>query len=702
MIFSPLTGRAAPARPEIRALLLAIAGAAYIQQAAAAPAGQHLAPSAEHPATTGAALRALATANAALAPAPVLPLDALTARAAMREVRFAPDGSAVAFFMQTGPSASLYLYDIATTATRTLAKDAPRGALTWSTDANTLFIDSATGIHAIGAKDGALSTVTTFDPKLENKVLNVDIRRPRHLLASEYDRKAGTYKLFSYGADGSRVQLYQGAPLRDAMLDAKGQPLFIKSLAADFSQVISRRDGAGWKEVMRCKPVRPCTMLEITPDGKRLKMMMGYQGDRTALVLVDARPGAQRLLHSDPQGIADLRSYAPDPQSGEVLAVGYDLPVRRQYAAAPGARRALADIGERFAGSSLTLSASAGGKRWMVTESGGDLQQPRYWLYDAATRKSTEILQAERALGKPLAQEALAPKHAITFRASDGMAIHGYLTLPRGADAARTPLVTMVHGGPWSRFDGDYHWLAQWLANRGVAVFQPNFRASTGYGEKYMLAPGMDFGNGRVQRDIIEGVQWLLANGIGDHSRLAILGDSFGGYSTLMALTHTPEMFQFGLAAVPPSDFSRVIELAAAENLAGTEDLPTSMRFNEMGISQSNSAAMAALRADSPMANTARMTRPLVILAGGKDDKVEIASVNEYVAKLDAAGKPVTLLVDPAEGHNPRKPIVRLAYVNLLERMLHDYLGAPAPEPCAPELCRYLEQHLKLNNAFRK
>jgi len=76
--------------------------------------------------------------------------------------------------------------------------------------------------------------------------------------------------------------------------------------------------------------------------------------------------------------------------------------------------------------------------------------------------------------------------------------------------------------------------------------------------------------------------------------------------------------------------------------------------------------------------------------------------VTEYVSKLQADGKPVTLLVDPAEGHNPRKPIIRLAYVNLLERMLHDYLGAAEPDTCAPDLCRYLEQTIKVNHAFRE
>lgn len=693
MIFSPRHGRAALARPAIRAMLLGAAASATFSGALAATAPA---------ATTAQEIRAIAQRNKALAPAPKLALDALAARPAMRDVRLSPDGSAVAFLTQAGAGASLHLYDVGSGATRLLAKDAPRGTLAWSTDGSTLFIDDASGISAVSAGEGAITKVAAYDNKLENRVLNVDIRRPRNLLASEYDRKAGTYKLFSYAADGSREQLYEGAPLRDAMLDAKGQPVFTKTLAADYAQIISRRDGKGWKEIMRCKPVRPCTMLEAAPDGKRLKMMMGYQGDRTALVEVDANTGAQRLLHSDPLAMADLRSYAADPHSGEVLAAGYDLPFRRSYAVAPSARNALAEIAARFSGSSTSLSAAAGGKRWLVTETGADLAQPRYWMYDSTTRQASEILQSERAAGKPLAQDALAAKHAITYRTSDGMSIHGYLMLPRGVDAAKSPLAVMVHGGPWSRFDGEYHWLAQWLANRGVAVFMPNFRASTGYGEKYMLAAGMDFGNGRVQADVIEGVQWLLANGIGDKSRLAILGDSFGGYTALMALTHTPELFQFGFAAVPPPDFARVIELASAENLAGTEDLPTSMRFNEMGISPAKEAEMAKLRKDSPSAGVARLVRPLVILAGGKDEKVEIASVTDYVARLDAAGKPVTLLVDATEGHNPRKPVLRLAYINLLERMLHDYLGAPAPEPCAPDLCRYLEQNLQLNNAFRK
>src|SRR5262249_25063321 len=152
---------------------------------------------------------------------------------------------------------------------------------------------------------------------------------------------------------------------------------------------------------------------------------------------------------------------------------------------------------------------------------GSQLQQDRYWLYDPIKRAAERILDDEQGAQRSSPQYAI--KHPISYKASDGMLIHGYLTLPRGTAPHKLPLVTVVHGGPWARVDNDFHWLPQWLANRGYAVFQPNFRASTGYGDKYMLSAHMDFGNGRVQRDISDGVQWLLAHGIGDKNRLAIL-----------------------------------------------------------------------------------------------------------------------------------------------------------------------------------
>ena len=257
-----------------------------------------------------------------------------------------------------------------------------------------------------------------------------------------------------------------------------------------------------------------------------------------------------------------------------------------------------------------------------------------------------------------------------------------------------------MHGGPWDRLDGDYNPLVQLLVNRGYAVFMPNFRASTGHGEIYTKAPKSDFGNGRVQADITDGVRWLLANGVGDKNRLGIFGDSFGGYSTLLALTHTPGIFKFGMAMAPPTDFLRTLTKTVATPAQGTEP-PMSVTFSEAGIDMADAAAMKRIGDAAPAANANKLMRPLLVLAGGKDQLVDVAGVTDYVARLQGLHKPVSLLLDPDEGHNPRKRLFKQAYGYLLQRMGHEHLGGPAPAAPSAELSAYLKQMVKVNGAMK-
>jgi dipeptidyl aminopeptidase/acylaminoacyl peptidase len=215
-----------------------------------------------------------------------------------------------------------------------------------------------------------------------------------------------------------------------------------------------------------------------------------------------------------------------------------------------------------------------------------------------------------------------------------------------------------------------------------------------------MSAPKSDFGNGRVQADIIEGVRYLLAHGVGDQKRMAVMGDSFGGYATLMALTHTPDLFQFGMASVPPTDFGRTMQAAAAGPAQGG-GAPFSVTLTEAGINLADPAVMKKLADSAPAAQPGNISKPLLILAGGKDRMVDPASVTDYVARLQGLNKPVTLLLDPDEGHNMRKPMLRQAYTHLLLRGLHQYLGGPAPAAPSSELAKYLEQNLKVNTALK-
>ncbi len=624
-----------------------------------------------------------------------LAADALLRQPHLRAVELAPDGSSVAYLAGDERTASLRLFDTRTGATRQLLADAGKARLAWSADGTTLFLDDGKGASAIDVGTGQAARIAVFAKG--ERMLRADGVSPHHVLVERWD--AGRYRLSRVGTDGSAETLYDG-PRRvyDVLLGADGKLAVIRTLADDYSQLISHRRGGQWTEAMRCRPLRACQPVAISPDGRTITLLAAPDGDRRSLVALDTVTGKQRVLHSDPARVADLGKAVLAPATRQPLLATYDLPRRRSHGLTPAAAKAAADIGRRFPDTDIAIAPSTG--NWLLTETGSRLQHPRYWLYQPARRTFREVLADERARGEPLPERQLAAKQPVTYRASDGMPLHGYVTLPPGRAAATAPLVTLVHGGPWSRYDNGYTVLAQFLASRGVAVFQPNFRASTGYGDRYMLAAGTSFGNGRVQQDILDGIGWLLAQGIGRRDRLAIAGDSFGGYTTLLALTHTPAMFRFGLAAAPPTDFTRVLHLADDASRTGSEDVPLAVVFREMGIDTASEAALLPIAADAPARHPERVTQPLVLMAGALDETVALAGVVDYAAQLEGLGKPVTLLVAPDEGHNPRQPVTRAAYLHLLERLLHRYLDGPVPAPAAPQLQRYLDRNVKLDRAF--
>ena len=342
----------------------------------------------------------------------------------------------------------------------------------------------------------------------------------------------------------------------------------------------------------------------------------------------------------------------------------------------------MADIARRFPGRDLGLQVGSGpAARWLVSERAATLRDPRLHLYDPRNGSLRRILDEPGIGTKSPPEAALARKLAIAYTASDGMRVHGFVLLPPGVDVARAPLVTQVHGGPINHFRAGFDGTAQFLANRGYVVFQSNFRGSTGHGRDYVFAPKGDYGNGRVQQDIVEGVRWLLARGIGDAKRVGIVGHSFGGYSALLGLTFQPDLFKVGVAGAPPADLGWSMRWLVRSGSQG--DLPDrSLRhtLRALSLDSTDSATHARLHAQSPQANAAKMRRPLLIIAGGADRTVAIREVANYSATLKALGRPLTLLVEPGGGHSPVDPIPREAYLFAMETMLQRHLGGPAPE----------------------
>jgi len=275
------------------------------------------------------------------------------------------------------------------------------------------------------------------------------------------------------------------------------------------------------------------------------------------------------------------------------------------------------------------------------------------------------------------------------------MAIHGLLSVPPGRDPAHVPLITIAHGGPWSHDDADYSALTQLLVNRGYAVFRPQFRGSTGFGRAYMLAARGDFGDGRVQRDIEEGTRYLLARGIGDPMRTAIMGASFGGYSTLQALSNGSGLYHMGIAIVPPADFGWTSRWAAARGTLGeTQGMTLDHSLRLLALNPDDPAIARRLYRQSPLARVAAMRTPLLLIASGRDERVPIRSVIDYAARLKLSGAPAQIVVARNQPHAPSDPMAGRAYMLLAEAMFQRHLGGPPPAPPPPDLREWMEKNL--------
>lgn len=636
---------------------------------------------------------------AALPRAPMLAPAMFDLPERLRDVRLSPDGTRLAWVEQVDGKAELQVGAVAGGAPRPLAALEPDDRVYWSRDSTVLFVVQAGGVTALGVRDGAGGRIAAFGKDARQRFSGIDRAMPRHVIVQENDAQGGSARIVSIGADGMRSLLHAGpGTLAGHLSGPDGMPAVLRRQDPDFSHRILWRRGGDWIGAAHCKPLRTCVPIALSPDGKRLFLRTVHAQDREALLELTLASGARRVVHTDPEGLSDLVGVTLSPRDGQPMLAAYQLPALRLYGIGAEGKRIAAAIARRFPAGGVLVESCAPGACLLVQRD-ARMVHARFWILDLQGWTFRPVLDQVRARAGILDERHLAQRIALRYPASDGAMVHGYLTLPSGMPARALPLVTVVHGGPWNHVQGGYSPSAQLLANRGFAVFEPNFRGSTGYGERYMTAPGADYGNGRVQADIVDGVRWLLAQGVGDPQRLGIAGGSFGGYATLLALSHAPGMFRFGMAAQPPTDFARNLRLSAAEPAQPGEP-PLRQVLAEVGIDPSSAAQLHPIARDAPHRLTARVQAPLLVIAGGKDDKVDVEAVTDYVARLQALGKPVSLLLDHDEGHNPRNPLARKAQVHLLLQMLHRHLGGPPPPRPDAALASYLARTLRINGAL--
>ena len=296
-----------------------------------------------------------------------------------------------------------------------------------------------------------------------------------------------------------------------------------------------------------------------------------------------------------------------------------------------------------------------------------------FYVFDSKSGELTKL--ADRAPW--LKEDQLVEMKPIEYKSRDGLTIHGYLTLPKGRPAKNLPVVVNPHGGPWARDEWGFNPEVQFLANRGFAVLQMNFRGSTGYGRKFLEAGFRQWGQS-MQDDITDGVKWLIATnhsthqGIADPERVAIYGGSYGGYAVLAGLTKDPDLYAAGVDYVGVSNLFTFIKTVPPYWKPFLE-----MMYEMVGNPDKDKKLF---EENSPALHADRIKAPLFVAQGAKDPRVNINESNQIVDALKKRGIEVEYMVKENEGHGFHNEENRFAFYEAMEQFLKKHLS-PQEKP---------------------
>ena len=463
------------------------------------------------------------------------------------------------------------------------------------------------------------------------------------------------------------------------VFDLAGNLRLLSRTTDDGGTEYLRVDDDAITSIIRSTNEESVGVLRFHKDGKRayLSTNIGDKVDLSRLTLLDVETLEEKLVESDPKREVDFGGAQFSEKRDELVATYYVGDRMRIYFHDKEFEKAYQNLKKKLPKGDLYLGSSTKDDRlWLVTVT-SDVDPGATYLYEMPTGR-LELLYRPRP---NLPVEHLAEMKPVSYTARDGLKIHGYLTVPKGVKARNLPVIVMPHGGPWHRDMWGYDPYVQFLANRGYAVFQPNFRASTGYGKAFFNAGKRQWGLA-MQDDITDGARFLIEKGIADPDQVAIFGGSYGGYATLAGLAFTPDLYACGISYVGVSNMLTFLKSIPAY-------WETARKFlNEHVGDPDNPEDVEMLKRQSPLFAADRITAPLLVVQGANDPRVVKAESDQIVVAMRDLGREVEYMVAYDEGHGFQNEENRIAMTVAMEKFFARHLGGRFQEEIRPEIAQ--------------
>jgi dipeptidyl aminopeptidase/acylaminoacyl peptidase len=528
--------------------------------------------------------------------------------------------------------------------------------------------DENTHVVAVDVKSGKITDLTPGE-KVRAGIQDDLPDDPHHILVSHNRRNAEVFDVYRVDLRSGKETLVAENPgdIIAWQTDHAGKlRIAVRSAGLD-TILLHRADEKGeFAPIIATDYKTEVIPAFFTADNRKFYAISNRGRDKKALVLIDpAKPGDEEVLFEHPE--VDLDGAAWSRARKKLIRADFTTAKPGRKFLDPKSEAMYARLQEKLPGMEINLQANDKAEQKFIVAASSDRTLGTRYIYDARADSLTTLAE----LNPKIPAAAMAPMQPVQYRSRDGLTINGYLTLPVGREPKQLACIVNPHGGPWARDIWVYNPEVQFLANRGYCVLQVNFRGSTGYGRQFWEASFGQWGL-KMQDDITDGVQWLIAEGIADPKRIGIYGASYGGYATLAGVVYTPDLYA---AAV---DYVGVSNLLTFMNTIPPYWKPLLPKFQEMvGHPEKDLERM---QQTSPALHADRIRTPLFIAQGANDPRVNKAESDQVVEALKKRGVEVQYMVKDNEGHGFRNEENQYEFYGAMETFFDKHLkpGKPA------------------------
>ena len=511
-------------------------------------------------------------------------------------------------------------------------------------------------------------------------IYSVPENTPDKILVGLNKRDASYHDVFEITiSSGERELIFKNTQnISGYTFDLKGNLRLASRQTEDGGTEILRYEKDTFKRIYKCGFEETASPLRFHKNNEKVYFITnkGEDVDLTRLTLLNPQTGETELIEKDPENEVDFGNAIFDDKTEELLATIYTGARQRIYPKNKKMEKMLSFLREELPDGELSLRSTGEDMRYILVGVSQDVNPGSVYLFDRKD-KTVELLYNSRP---KLNNEHLAPMKAVSYEARDGLEIPAYLTLPKGVEHKDLPTIMLIHGGPWSRVTWGYNPYAQFLANRGYAVLQPNFRGSTGYGKEFLNAGNKEWGTGKMQHDISDGVKFLIEEGYADPDKIGIFGGSYGGYATLAGLTFTPELYAAGVSYVGPSNLMTLL------NSLPPYWAPIKKMFHKRVGNPNKKEEKKQLKKQSPLFSAEKIDDPLLVIQGANDPRVKKQESDQIVVAARENNVDVKYLVAQNEGHGFRQQNNRLVVAAAMEKFFAKHLDGRYQKSVSDEI----------------